>query len=1596
MLEITIQRRVGGGWPVVAEHHRPETLLPVRSEGRLELDEPSNADARAYGRALGQALFRDAIRDAFVRARADQPGGVRVFLFVEADDLKAWRWEWLCAPGGGTAWDFLSLDQRVLYSLYLPSLTERAYPPIGRNSLRALVVVANPADPDRRYGLASFDANQNVARLQSIFRDRCPATVLARTAGTAGSPTLEEIETHLTGGAPDGYYTILHLVCHGWVNPHGAGETTLYLERPNSDPTSGQALAQPIEGTALIERLGRVSRLPYLVFLSTCESAAPEAEQRLGGLAQRLVRELGIPAVIGMTERVTVATAHALAEQFYSRLFAQTKSGEVDRALVQAYAGLVARPDVNVPALYSRLGERPLFSTALDRPLTADEIKTGLQKLGDLLLERAPVVLPSLAESAGHLQSTLTTGPEALSVKARQEREQALTRVNELCSEAVEISFHALAQGEQPPAYDARQPFRGLSPFRAGDREFFFGRDSLVEKLLQKLSAGNFLAVLGSSGSGKSSLVLAGLAPRLRTHIPNIQVIDDLTPGGAPMEQLKVRQSRLGFGPVLYIVDQFEELFTLCRDEGQRKAFIDELLMLAQRDRVVLTMRADFWGECARYPALKDRMLLRQELIATMTAGELRGAMEQQATKVGLRFEADLSNRMLDEVTGEPGAMPLLQHALLELWKRRRGRWLRAEEYNAIGRVRQAIAETADRLYNEASAADQVRIRDIFVRLTQIDQNAANSGGEGRRDTRRRLTLSDVLPAGGDPEEIKALIKRLADNVLIVTSRNELTGQEELEVSHEALIRHWGLLRKWLDDDLGDLRLRDSVGEAAKEWERNPDDESLLVHQGSRLVAIEELEKKARIPFTRREANYVAACKHKRERQGQKDRLIFKSALAAAVVFLMVAVFAGIQYQRADAQRTAAQVALWLSKAQNSFSAQKFSEAADYARRSYALAPTVENRSALLSALLEVSPHLVWIKEVRPDVTEALGWLDDTTLVVTSKSGRTETFAPLANKKQVQASWSLRRPQRPERVDPPSSLTLQTNKSGQTAVVFDDDSIALMEQGKERAFHSPEEHVSLYPTPHAVAIDSQAKLFATARLDDDAIMLQRCDWASARPCKSNLLQSARGRAVAISPDGLQIAVGDKAGGITLFDSTTGDPVKTLPSLGSSIEALNWAQRRNWIAAGTGAGDVVVINTGSPQSVVARKQFGGRVPVLAWSPTEPKLAFICRSTAICLWSPTNDQKVEHDVEPVEWYVGHANDITRIAWSPNGKHIASASTDGSIRVWALLPNMDVNYSLTAPAQLTSVAVDSTGKRLAAGAKDGTIYWWVLPYAYSGLLKSTTGSMIHALTWSRNGRIAALHEDDTVAVTSTDKGATPITRKHASVGRRLAWLDDGKFVAVPLQDGRIVFLDVNPGSSADFYIGAGGTGTADGIAINPANQSLFVSYLDREVMWDLKSASRQPKPFEQDHPNRNISGGSLSVSPDDRWLSASGAQGSVSIYDIVKQKLQSKLTTESRDTIALSFSPNGKQLAAIGGDSRLYVWTFVDGAATPFLILNDVRKADNLIRDQSEPSQQADWLAWVSDESLAVSTGSNAVAIICLKPDRWEKRMDSVLSK
>lgn len=361
IFEITIRSKENStdGWPVsVKLEHRDG--LSIQKSGILPLDEEDFqwlstrlSQCKDYGTRLGQRLFQNDLLLAFREAFAGTQKLMRVLLTLEVgedDPLKTLRWERLCAPIDGS-WEHLALNQRSPFSQYLPtSNSDRTYPAIARSDLRALVMVASPEGLED-FSLEHFDVERTVSELREALGE-IPCDVLAHgVPDAAGEPTLNQLCEFLSAANPP--YTLLHIVCHGAVR---GGKTVLYWgnEANRVEPVLEQNLMRRLR------QLGNKEGLPHLTFLCSCSSGSP-----LGGLAQSLVRELAMPAIVAMTDRVSVKTGLALAGSFYPRLW---DVGAVDIALQQATAGLVERYDIVVPALFGRLRDRPLFDIALQPP----------------------------------------------------------------------------------------------------------------------------------------------------------------------------------------------------------------------------------------------------------------------------------------------------------------------------------------------------------------------------------------------------------------------------------------------------------------------------------------------------------------------------------------------------------------------------------------------------------------------------------------------------------------------------------------------------------------------------------------------------------------------------------------------------------------------------------------------------------------------------------------------------------------------------------------------------------------------------------------------------------------------------------------------------------------------------------------------------------------------------------------------------------------------------------------------------------------------------------------------------------------------------
>ncbi len=412
-------------------------------------------------------------------------------------------------------------------------------------------------------------------------------------------------------------------------------------------------------------------------------------------------------------------------------------------------------------------------------------------------------------------------------------------------------------------------PYRGLLPFREEDSDFFCGREAFTERLVKAVSRKNLVAVMGASGSGKSSVVYAGLLPKLRKGAANqTWEILTITPGRQPLHALMatisppspkftrakriatieadvkvLTEQALGLRPfvedilneqrgtdrLLLFVDQWEELYTQCESEKHRAHFLKLLLEASASTpfTVVLTMRGDFYGRALADRAFADRLQDAIVNIGPMHEQELEHAVVEPAENLGLSFQEGLVPRILEDVGKEPGNLPLLEFLLQELWEgRERDGTLTHHAYETLGGVKGAIARRAESELDKLAPEERDTARRVLVRLV--------TPGEGREDTRARTTLPE-------DEAIRKVVRKFADARLVVTTRDDATAQDVVEVSHEALIRQWKSLKDWVDENRDTLRIVERIKADMKEWSLHKEDPSLLLPSGRRLEETREL-----------------------------------------------------------------------------------------------------------------------------------------------------------------------------------------------------------------------------------------------------------------------------------------------------------------------------------------------------------------------------------------------------------------------------------------------------------------------------------------------------------------------------------------------------------------------------------------------------------------------------------------------------------------------------------------------------------------------------------------------------------------------------------
>jgi WD40 repeat protein/DNA-binding SARP family transcriptional activator len=512
------------------------------------------------------------------------------------------------------------------------------------------------------------------------------------------------------------------------------------------------------------------------------------------------------------------------------------------------------------------------------------------------LVEQAPLrerrwALLALAQYQGGRQAeALRTLGEVRAVLAR---ELGLDPGPELAGleQAILRQDPALVAGAALPEPRPTCPYRGLVPYDVGDADDFYGRGEQVASGLRRLAAVGALIVTGPSGSGKSSLVRAGLGAALERDGRRVVVV---TPGSHPLDALTVLP-RTGTAPVL-VVDQCEEAVWLCTDPVERADFFAALTGYADRAPLMVVVRADRLGDLSAYPGFARLVERGLFLLAPMSTADLRAAIEGPARGAGLRLEAGLTDLLVREVEGEPGALPLLSHALRATWERREGHTLTVAGYQDAGGIRGAVAQSAETVYQQVAADQRGALRDLLLRLV-----APNPDGDPMRNRLPRRLIA------GDTDH-----ERLIET--LVRARLVTADDGVVEIAHEALARAWPRLREWLEEDVEGQRILRHLVTAADTWDAmgRPDAE---VYRGVRLARVVEWRDRRSPELTAVEQDFIDAGRRlerdelraavtRAEQQRRVNRRL-RGVLVAATVLLVAAIIAGLLAGRATTQARA-------------------------------------------------------------------------------------------------------------------------------------------------------------------------------------------------------------------------------------------------------------------------------------------------------------------------------------------------------------------------------------------------------------------------------------------------------------------------------------------------------------------------------------------------------------------------------------------------------------------------------------------------------------------------------------------------------------------
>jgi WD40 repeat protein/class 3 adenylate cyclase len=1080
-------------------------------------------------------------------------------------------------------------------------------------------------------------------------------------------------------------------------------------------------------------------------------------------------------------------------------------------------------------------------------------------------------------------------------------------------------------------------PFKGLAAFHEEDADFFFGREAFTAQLSEALHQHDLVAVVvGSSGSGKSSAVFAGLLPKLRQD--GKWLIASLRPGNQPFHALasallpllepemdetdrllasqklaeglsagevtlfhtisRILQKQSPVSRLLMVADQFEELYTLCSNPEVREAFLDELLTTvkagaSQRNNplaLLLTLRADFMGQALTHRPFADALQEGSLMLGPMTRDELQAAIEKPAQLQGAAFEAGLVSRILDDVGEEPGNLPLLEFALTLLWERMDQGWMTHEVYDEIGRVEGALARYADEVYQGLTPQDQEGARKAFVQLVQP--------GQGTEDTRRVAHRVDLVGVDW------GLVRHLADQRLVVTGMDQ-AGEETVEVVHEALIRGWGQLQTWMAADRDFRNWQEGLRIALRGWQDSRGDDGALL-RGAPLAQAREWLAERGDEIGQVEKTYIQASveiqeKRQRERE-RRRRLIFGGLVAGLVVTILLSVFA-FQQRRASQRQSA----ILLARQAEVELADGYHDRAVLlaltALEDYPYTPRAEHalgQAVSYNRALQIyTPH--------QSAVTSIAWSPDGKLVASSASSDNNVHL-----------WDPRTGETVSVIDMPRGITGNQLDMALNVSWTTDGKQLLTLNGDRYALGSQDYDLLLWD---AASGDKVSSVEISNQAEPESGELD-----------VTFVNYATGGALKIAPRSGMLATLGGDNTAILWDAVWGRPLVILRGHEGSVNSVDWSPDEQKVATASLDSTARIWDAQTGQPTHTLEGHDGRVNLAIWSSDGASLATAGEDGTLRLWDTVNGELVS-SIET------NAGPVSSLVWAPNSVRIVSGHEDGSLRIWEVASGELLETLRGHQGMISDLEWSPVDDRLASADGGGDVRVWNAASSTAWRLYPPQAARggewsVQGVDWSSDGRYLTTAGGDVVNYT-----------------------EPGSFAIWDVQENQLTMENLG---DALTYMGLSADFSPDDEAILYLGLQGFPDFSGLATAYIFDSSSGEI--IQSFTPGGENLIRSAAWSPDGSHVATGLFSGEILIWDYQTGEQITKLVHNDKEFMVnyVEWSPDGSMIAAASDDSTARVW--------------DTHTWEPLYTVQHEPPTFVSAAVWSPDGTRLLTAAGN----------------------